>query len=509
MKFNSAFFFLLLIFISLQLFTNKNACAAKGVKAERWFEIEVILFKQLNDKAALKEQFPDKLNATKLPKYRHSFDLLNPYLQPNLARIKQFATLCGEQDAQHIFLDSLQKVSTPFPEQMQLIEQVALFNMPDFNAEIYIGETSILENKPEYFNRNDEVSDETALQEAEQIDVVTFEFNSQQAELAKPIFSTQNLCVISQSEIDSLFDKEQLANYNLDSFNVETLPSRLNAAGAHVTDGPYLIADQSLLLKDISQRLRWSREFRPLLHFGWRQVGITKKKAIPLRLFAGKHLSYEYQQALTDYQVEIDEAKAIEQNLSAQSIQNTNQRLNNEADKLTISTNMKTIDNELNVKAKNKQQVLNELFSQSENITSYNIDSVTIQAIVEQIGQESINDTLSTNDDDMNINDQAVVVSNNPIEPIQPWFLEGFFKVHLDRYLYITADFNLFNQNDVKIQNEGNENIDTKLINFSQNRRVITGEIHYFDHPYIGMIVQIRRFDPSKPADEAVTQAIK
>ncbi len=119
MKFNSAFFFLLLIFISLQLFTNKNACAAKGVKAERWFEIEVILFKQLNDKAALKEQFPDKLNATKLPKYRHSFDLLNPYLQPNLARIKQFATLCGEQDAQHIFLDSLQKVSTPFPEQMQ------------------------------------------------------------------------------------------------------------------------------------------------------------------------------------------------------------------------------------------------------------------------------------------------------------------------------------------------------------------------------------------------------
>jgi len=509
MKFNSAFIFLLLIFISLQLFINKNAWAAKGVEAERWFEIEVILFKQLNDKAALKEQFPDKLNAKKLPEYSNSFDLLNPYLQPNLARIKQFATLCGEQDAQHLFLNSLQSVSTPFPEQMQLIEQVAPFSMPDFNAEIYISDTLTLENKPEIFNHTDEVSGETVLQEAEKIDVVSFEFDFQQAELAKAIFSTQNLCVITQIEIDSLFDKEQLANYDLDFFDVETLPSRLNAAGAHVTDSPYLIADQSLLLKDISQRLRWSKEFRPLLHFGWRQVGITKKKAIPLKLFAGKHLSYEYQQALTDYQKEVEEAKIVEQNLSSQSVQDINQRLHNEADKLTISTNIKAVDNELIVKAAKKHQVLNDLFSQSENITSYNIDNVTIQAIVEQIGQQSIIDTLSTNADEMNINDQAVVVSNNPIEPMQPWFLEGFFKVHLDRYLYITADFNLFNQNDVKIQNEGNENIDTKLINFSQNRRVITGEIHYFDHPYMGMIVQIRRFDPSKPADEAVTQAIK
>ncbi len=47
-----------------------------------------------------------------------------------------------------------------------------------------------------------------------------------------------------------------------------------------------------------------------------------------------------------------------------------------------------------------------------------------------------------------------------------------------------------------------------KLINFSQNKRAITGEIHYFDHPYIGMIVQVRRFDPSKPKEEAVTQVI-
>ena len=29
---------------------------------------------------------------------------------------------------------------------------------------------------------------------------------------------------------------------------------------------------------------------------------------------------------------------------------------------------------------------------------------------------------------------------------------------------------------------------------FSQNRRVISKEVHYFDHPYMGMIVKIRRY---------------
>jgi hypothetical protein len=42
-----------------------------------------------------------------------------------------------------------------------------------------------------------------------------------------------------------------------------------------------------------------------------------------------------------------------------------------------------------------------------------------------------------------------------------------------------------------------------KPIRFQQNRRVISGEIHYFDHPYIGMIVQIRKHKrPKPPIDE-------
>jgi hypothetical protein len=99
-------------------------------------------------------------------------------------------------------------------------------------------------------------------------------------------------------------------------------------------------------------------------------------------------------------------------------------------------------------------------------------------------------------------------VSNPPVKPLQPWFLDGFFKVHLDHYLYITADFNVLGKTSVKNTSNDADKVNVQLINFNQNKRVITGEIHYFDHPYIGMIVQIRRFDPSKPKEDAVSQVI-
>jgi hypothetical protein len=76
--------------------------------------------------------------------------------------------------------------------------------------------------------------------------------------------------------------------------------------------------------------------------------------------------------------------------------------------------------------------------------------------------------------------------------------LTAFFKVHLDHYLYINSEFSII---DIA---QGTEAENT--VSFKQNRRVISGEIHYFDHPNIGMIVQIRRFDPTKPAAIAVSQ---
>ncbi|NQY89745.1 MAG: hypothetical protein HRT51_18775 [Colwellia sp.] len=505
MKFSVRFFSSLYISL-LCVGVSSSVSATQTDKPARWFEIEVILFKQLSDKKLLKEQFPDNISSTNLPQYKKHVDLLTPYLQPNLSAIKQFMPLCGEKDAQHAFLESLQKVNTPFPNAIKAIEHVEGFNMPEFTTD-----NKAIE-QPEYkvtdvSRSNSELArattKNTKLKTPQNLTdnnksrtlnyQLEFSFDLQEEELASPLFSTQNLCIISRKDIEQLFSDEQVTNFQLDAFDVAALPSKLNASGAHISDSPYLIANESLRLADIKQRLRWSKEFKPLLHFGWRQVAVTRKKAIPIKLFAGEHLDYQYQHALDDYQSALNETKLAEQ-LIAQQLTLAGQQ---EIDKTTLPA-----EHNKNNDTAIKQQQLTQLFTDIKRIESANINNIIAKLERQTFGELIAIDNVSMDEN------ERLNVNNPPVKPLQPWFLDGFLKVHLDHYLYITADFNLVNQSLNKNSNNDTDSAQVKLINFNQNKRVITGEIHYFDHPYIGMIVQIRRFDPSKPKEEAVTQVI-
>ncbi|MEM5550506.1 peptidoglycan binding protein CsiV [Pseudoalteromonas neustonica] len=65
------------------------------------------------------------------------------------------------------------------------------------------------------------------------------------------------------------------------------------------------------------------------------------------------------------------------------------------------------------------------------------------------------------------------------------WELEGVFNIYLRHYLFINANFDI---------NEALPTGDIQRARFSQFKRVISNEVHYFDHPKMGMIVQIRKF---------------
>ena len=73
--------------------------------------------------------------------------------------------------------------------------------------------------------------------------------------------------------------------------------------------------------------------------------------------------------------------------------------------------------------------------------------------------------------------------------------------------MFITADFNILDKNLSELataqlasstsQKSATDEVNSaqsKAIRFKQDRRVISGEVHYFDHPYMGMIVQIRPY---------------
>jgi len=509
MKLSVRFFSLLYISL-LCASVSISVSATQTKKPERWFEIEVILFKQLSDKKLLKEQFPDNISSVNLPQYKKYFDLLTPYLQPNLSGIKQFIPLCSKKDPQNVFLESLQNVNTPFSNVIKAIEYFDRFNMSEFTTETKA--ITQQNHKVEGVNPRNVELDSATVEKTELNsfkDVLKsnkgslslplqsgFNFDLKKEALASPLFSTQNICIITRKDIEELFIDGQLANFQLDAFDVEALPTKLNASGAHISNTPYLIANESLQLADIKRRLQWSKEFKPLLHFGWRQVGVTRDKATPIKLFAGKHLNSQYQQALNDYQSALDGAILAEQ-LTFQHLKNVEQH---EVDKATVQIEQEkqSKNNYAEIKQQQLTQVFNDLKS---------IESTDINSLIGDIELQTFDELTTINEASMNEYKQ-LNLGSPPKEPLQPWFLDGFFKVHLDHYLYITADFNILGQSPVKSTNNDSDKVDARVINFSQNKRVITGEIHYFDHPYIGMIVQIRRFDPSKPKEDAVTQVV-
>ncbi|WP_114325952.1 CsiV family protein [Candidatus Colwellia aromaticivorans] len=500
------------LYISLLCASVSSSVLATQTEApERWFEVEVILFKQISDKKVLKEQFPDRVSSTNLPQYKKYFDLLTPYLQPNLTRIKQFTPRCDENEVQHTFIDSLPRIKTPFPDAIKAIEHIDSFKMSEFTTENKAVdqqgaqktditandaelETVIIKNDAQKTPESILENNDDSLTIAQHRELA---FNLQK-ELASPLFSTQNICVISRKDIENLFTDEQLANFQLNAFDIETLPVQLNASGVHISDNPYLIANESLLLADIKQRLQWSKEFKPLLHLGWRQIGVTRDKAIPIKLFAGKHLDYQYQQASNEHQSALDAAKQAEQLI----LQQLAFQQSGNVEQQEIDGSTAQIEQNKNNYAEIKQQQLMQVFNELETI-----DSVNINNLIGDLERQEFEELIAINESNIDEN-KPFTISKPPVEPLQPWFLDGVFKVHLDHYLYITADFNILDQSLDKSTSNTTNKTRVKLINFSQNKRAITGEIHYFDHPYIGMIVQIRRFDPSKPKEEAVTQVI-
>ncbi|RTR32240.1 peptidoglycan binding protein CsiV [Shewanella atlantica] len=105
-------------------------------------------------------------------------------------------------------------------------------------------------------------------------------------------------------------------------------------------------------------------------------------------------------------------------------------------------------------------------------------------------------------------------------KPKPVWKLDGTLNIYLNHYLYVETALNLRKEGiktvgimrDNTHLNETLESVTTPFlfaIPLTQNRRVRSDEIHYFDHPDMGMILQIRKMEqPIDRVAEAVSTEI-
>jgi hypothetical protein len=94
------------------------------------------------------------------------------------------------------------------------------------------------------------------------------------------------------------------------------------------------------------------------------------------------------------------------------------------------------------------------------------------------------------------VNTEATQQPSNEASKItRPWELDGQMKVYLKYinrvpYLHIEAEFMHV---EMKVDTFGDAYFEQYP--FKQRRRIISKQIHYFDHPKFGFVVRLQRFE--------------
>ena len=103
----------------------------------------------------------------------------------------------------------------------------------------------------------------------------------------------------------------------------------------------------------------------------------------------------------------------------------------------------------------------------------------------------------------------ALMVSDSkPIELYEPTKLivDGTLQIRSSLYLHVDLDFVLFRKpsiDDAEVREQLEAGLITNRINIpadyvrlTESRRIKLNELHYYDHPLFGVIVQVSRYEP-------------
>ena len=498
------------LFISL-LFSLSAMATSKWLG--KWFEVEVIIVSQLDDKAKLKEVFTQP---HKVINEANAIDLLTAYLNPNIATLKQQLPICDELP------DSIEEFSArtigPLFHQIQTLEEIVLTPALSDSSSIVHDVTKIKTDISAVAVNSNNLSEEDEKAFAEEANIqttaenetnISLPINESDIALVKAAeqefsdirFSYQDqnialpssLCAITQEKFNQLaLNHEQ---YTYHGFSIDKMPNLIDQIENLYSETPYLLSKESLQLTNIVKQLRRSKNFRPLLHLGWRQPVFNKGETTAIKLYAGDNLLTQFNKNIAVYNEAIFN-KTLEEDVFRDSNNNTNVAQSvslPENARSALDINTQIMSDESKVADKIRQ-----LIQQVENIN-------TVENVLEQLNTPSM--------DVNSIEDNIIDELKAPGRPIQPWYLQGLFKVFLiGNHLNIDANFNILNltlaeQESIKLQPD--RKLSVNSINFKQNRRMFSQEIHYFDHPYMGILVQIRRHKRPEPELEISEEHIE
>jgi hypothetical protein len=423
------------------LLTSSSALA-KDIPT-RWFEIEVIVFTRDIPDDSILETFPQQVEPIR---YHRNRDLLTRYHYPDIKPLFNATSLCGAEQ-----LDPLAKLPTVMPR---------VIDHPDY---------AVSEEQPLEINEFTPVDIRWAMDDFVDPDWFVYQPKQQDSGCSDDPWFNMPTLLSDDPYKDRTFD-----------YHYAMYPRVIKAGEEYNDLRVHLMTNRNFRLRDIYRTLRRQPNIRPILHTAWRQPAGAKKRMRATRLYGGIDYSRDY-----DFQG---------QPLAK--------------DPLLTSIEVDESENSVN---------------------RQNPDSISVVDNIERL-LKMVNEGATINYQSQSI-DQADKVVSSEDDPTEVREVDGLFKVYVDvfNYLHIDAEFNVRREVgqitrplDVNIQSlltsqtmdetkvtglgldrpvESSDDLGVdstpKLLNnyhFKQTRRVITKELHYFDHPYMGMIVLVRRW---------------
>ena len=271
----------------------------------------------------------------------------------------------------------------------------------------------------------------------------------------------------------------------------------------------HLLTSNQQALSSISRQIRSNRELERLFHATWRQpVMFGKNKAFNVRLYGGQNYAQQFDMNGDMREQKLANSSDNEQNNSATefgydstaALSDYDSNYTSGADKNSLSDVSTAFEADKPTAQDTDQFIavsdifadLNRRLSNPQAIEYGAFKALDTPMIVEQGEDDAIDASLRT--------------------PI--WEIDGTIKVflkYINRVPYLHVDSEMFYRQPVPLSYFSSEDDSTgnaakprqatsteyKLVSvpLAEQRRVISTQLHYFDHPLFGFVVQIRRYN--------------
>ena len=481
-----------------------------------WFDVEVIAFKRNVALTELEEQFSlaDNLSAP-----RAQADIISDIISPDISYLKQGLAVCGAD------------TTVKWPNE-------ALFNLPQidlpaarslysstFDTEENLTPAPNAETIAGYWASFFGVKHSTPIQ------VPEFKYCEEEKPWLSAEFTTlaSATAVVNDDVSDSEASSEALqpaivwkAHYPDNRMPAPAdLPIIVEGHDWPLASKAHLLTSNEQALSSISRQIRSNRDLERLFHATWRQpVMFGKNNAFKVRLFGGQNYAQQYN--LSGEMRKDIQTSATDNGL------NENPQFGYDAT-ASLTTETGTTFNTTNTAANNAQISANVPNAQgvqgmSDGSKSSNVASelVAVQDLFTALERrlekpkpiafnafKALDGPLIVEQGEDGAGDGAL---RTPI-----WEIDGTIKVflkYINRVPYLHVDSEMFyrqpvplsyfsSEDDSTVENTAPPEYRLVSVPLVEQRRIISTQLHYFDHPLFGFVVQVRRYQrPSTGDDE-------